>query len=302
MTCFHPLQAWRKAGAYNPKTGKWPLTFKREEGHGIDSVSVPCGQCIGCRLERSREWAIRCVHEASLYNENCFVTLTYNDQSYPSDGSLNKRDVQLFLKRLRKHFDEDRIRYFQCGEYGELLNRPHHHMLIFGFDFPDKTFWKMSHGFPLYRSESLERLWPLGYSNIGGVTFESAAYVARYIVKKITGDNAKEHYQGRSSEYVTMSRRPGIARAWTEKYLNDVYPEDYVIIRNGLKCRPPRYYDNIFDVVNPEKMEEIKNKRIKQIKLRKEDYTLDRLSVKEKIQQLKAEKLVRPIEKIEAPL
>lgn len=296
MPCYHPLTAYRKIGAYNPVTGRWPLTFKKEEGHAFDVVSVPCGQCIGCRLERSRQWAIRCVHEAALHDENTFLTLTYNDTNLPLGGSLNVRDVQLFLKRLRKRFSGNHIRFFQCGEYGELLNRPHHHMIVFGFDFPDKEFWQKRNGCILYRSKELEKLWPFGYSTIGGVTFESAAYVARYITKKITGDNAEEHYQGRSPEYITMSRRPGIGREWAEKYIKDIYPHDYLVIRKGIKARPPRYYDNIYDVIDTDDMQRIKKQRIKKIKENAKEYTEERLNVKEKIQEIKLKRLVRPYE------
>ena len=121
---------------------------------------MPCGQCIGCRLERSRQWAIRCVHEASLWPDNCFVTLTFDDDNIISSGSLVKADFQKFMKRLRKRFGKG-VRYFHCGEYGDLLGRPHHHACLFNFSFPDRYLWSSSGGVNLYRSPTLEELWPL---------------------------------------------------------------------------------------------------------------------------------------------
>ena len=118
-----------------------------------------------------------------MYDDNCFITLTYSNQHIPADGSLDVRVFQKFMKRLRKRFG-DGIRFYHCGEYGSLLGRPHYHACLFNFDFPDKYLWKENNGQKLYRSPSLEELWPYGYSSIGTVTFESAAYVARYILKR----------------------------------------------------------------------------------------------------------------------
>ena len=151
---------------------------------------VPCGQCIGCRLERSRQWAIRCVHEASLHTDNCFITLTYSPDCLPSDGSLNHDDFQKFFKRLRKHIAPKKIRYYMCGEYGEdlqqpsKLGRPHFHACLFGLDFDDKQLYIVRDDVKLYTSATLEKIWGKGFVTIGDVTFESAAYVARYIAKK----------------------------------------------------------------------------------------------------------------------
>ena len=160
MPCYHPLSAYRSRTGRDPVTGSWPTVFNVREGYIDMPVQVPCGQCIGCRLERSRQWAIRCLHESSLHSDNCFLTLTYDNGHLPVDGSLNKRDICLFLKRFRKRCGSG-IRFFQCGEYGELYQRPHHHMIVFGYDFPDKKLFSVSHGFRLYRSAILEELWPL---------------------------------------------------------------------------------------------------------------------------------------------
>lgn len=298
MTCYHPITGWRSRDGRNPVSGLWPIVFKKSDGYTDLEVTVPCGRCIGCRLEKSRQWAIRCSHEASLHKENCFLTLTYDNYHCPPDGSLNLTDIQLFMKRLRRRFSDKKIRFFQCGEYGELHQRPHHHAILFGFDFPDKELCEIAEGgFPLYSSRILSCLWPFGLHRIGGVSFESAAYVARYVMKKITGDEAEEHYQGRIPEFITMSRRPGIAHDWLLKYKDDVYPHDYVVIRDGIKCKPPSYYDKIFDKIQDEySLNKIKNIRKKEAIKNPDFNNPRRLLVKEKIQQLKADKLVRPLE------
>jgi hypothetical protein len=295
MPCYSPIRAYRSRDGINPDTGKWPIVFNIYDGYGDLPIDVPCGQCIGCRLERSRQWAIRCVHEASLYDNNCFVTLTFDDDHLDKNLSLNKRDFVLFMKKLRFKFGQG-IRFFHCGEYGFLLQRPHHHVILFNFDFPDKYLWDIRNGNRLYRSPELEALWPYGFSSIGDVTFESCAYVARYIMKKVTGKNAGSHYNGREPEYITMSRRPGIAREWFDKYQTDVFPNDYVVIRNGLKCKPPKYYDNIYDKIDPKSMKHVKfNRKLDALK-RKDDNFPRRLNVRERIQELRAEKLVRVLE------
>ena len=209
MPCYHPLDAARTAAGI--------IIFHRNHSNIVEVLKLPCGQCVGCRLERSRQWAIRCVHEASLYDDNCFITLTYRDADLPADMSLNLKHFQKFMKRLRKRFGSG-IRFYHCGEYGTLLGRPHYHACIFNFDFPDKKLFTIRDGINLYTSQALDELWPYGFSTIGSVTFESAAYTARYIMKKINGDAAKDHYEYvnpstgeislRKPEYTTMSRLP----------------------------------------------------------------------------------------------
>ena len=180
MTCFHPIQAYKSTEL--TKKGKRKIVFKKAEGVPFLELTLPCGQCVGCRLERSRQWAIRCVHEASMHKKNCFITLTFDNQHLPKDGSLDVRDFQLFMKRVRKRFGTN-IRFYHCGEYGEKLGRPHYHACLFNFDFEDKILWKEINGQKLYISQSLSELWPFGFSTIGEVTYQSAAYVARYIMK-----------------------------------------------------------------------------------------------------------------------
>ncbi len=296
MPCYHPLSAFQCADG--------SIVFYESKRHDtVKSLSLPCGQCVGCRLERSRQWAIRCMHEAQMHTQNCFITLTYDDAHLPSDRSLHYRDFQLFIKRLRKRYPGRRIRYYMAGEYGENFGRPHWHACIFGLDFDDKKLWKRtSANSLLYRSQDLELLWPFGYSSIGDVTFESAAYVARYIMKKVTGKNASEHYQeidpdtgeitNRTPEFTKMSLKPGIGYEWYKQYTSDVYPHDYVVVR-GKKVKPPKYYDKKYKIDNPYEFDELLYIREKSAKLNYADNTPERLLVKEQVTQAKLQKLKR---------
>ena len=287
-------------------------------------ITVPCGQCIGCRLERSRQWAIRCVHEASLHDDNCFITLTYNMDNLPPGSTLVKEDWQLFMKRFRKRINK-KIKFLHAGEYGyqynekkeiikdslgrELIGRPHYHAVIFGYDFEDKYHFKNSpSGMPLYRSPLLEDIWTKGFSSIGTVTFESAAYVARYSTKKRNGEEASKkcdqglkHYERLTEdgeiieclpEYQTMSNRSGgIGKNWAGLYSQEFMKTDSVII-NGKEVKPPRYY---VDQLSEEPTERLKAKRKKAMRKAKEkgEYDIDRLRDKEKVKQAQHKMLKR---------
>lgn len=263
MACYHPLTAWRSKALSDAslETGKVKLTFNKANGVIGSDMKIPCGQCIGCRLERSRQWAIRCIHEASQHEDNRFVTLTYDDEHLPAGGSLDKDYFTRFMKRLRKWYGINKLRYFQCGEYGDTTSRPHHHACLFGIKFPDEHLFSNRFGVKLYHSEILDNIWQGGFCTIGDVNFLSAAYAARYVLKKITGKKAEDHYHGRHPEYITMSRRPGIGRAFLENYMADVFNDDTCIVRHNLIARPPKYYDRIYDSINPEHMAAIKEKR-----------------------------------------
>lgn len=249
MTCFSPLKGSRILDTTN---NSYYVSLRDKDLNHPDRVGdifVSCKQCIGCRLERSRQWAMRCVHEASLHTSSCFLTLTYNEESLPKNGSLNKKWflgwLKRFRERIRYHYGRT-VRFLCCGEYGSKRSRPHFHVLLFGFDFSlDRYLFRLTgRGDRIYRSPFLEDAWPFGFSTIGAVTFESCAYVARYVVKKINGKKAKEHYSGLEPEFINMSRRPGIGSAWFEKNSSDVYPLDKVVFK-GKTMRPPEYYDQL---------------------------------------------------------
>jgi len=199
------------------------------------------------------------------------------------------------------------VRYFHCGEYGKQLQHPHHHACIFGWRPPDLTHWSTRDGIKLYRSKTLEELWEYGHSTVGDVTFESAAYVARYVTKKITGSHEsyvhpngdihlsqKDHYQGKKPEYCTMSRRPGIGDGWIKKYQSDVYPDDHVII-NGRPVKAPKFYDKKLELTDPTLYAKTVAKR-KERAINDPNNTPDRLAVREKCKLAKAKQLKRGIE------
>ncbi len=274
--------------------------FNKNAGYRDLPVKLPCGQCVGCRLERSRQWAIRCSHEASLYEDNAFITLTYSDAHLPSDGSLNLVHFQKFIKRLRKQYGP-KIRYYHCGEYGEKFKRPHYHACLFNFDFEDKKLFQIKNNNRYYTSEILQTLWPMGFSIIGDVTFQSAAYVARYIMKKINGAAAENHYANPETgeilkpEYTTMSRRPGIGSAWLKKYQSDVYPGDFVVM-GGKKMKPPKYYDRQYELTNPSEYGQLKTDRVLNAKKFESNNTPERLKTREVVQKARLNLLPRKLE------
>lgn len=283
MACFKPLTAYR-----NLQSGAISF-FERGD---VRELRIPCGQCIGCRLERSRQNAIRCVHESQMHDVNVFITLTYNQDS-GSVYSLCYRDFQLFMKKLRKKYGK--VRFYMAGEYGEHTRRPHFHALLFGVDFTDKVFFKRSDsGSNVYVSKILTDLWGHGFASVGDVTFESAAYVARYIVKKVTGDLADDHYvhvdllsgevHKLVPEFTHMSLKPGIGYTWFRKYCQEVYPHDRVVIR-GMEMKPPRAYDRLLKRLNPVSVmpDEVEYERYLKSLSVAEHSTSARLAVREQV-------------------
>lgn len=234
MPCVNPLNAFKTAGGVYSFSGR----------PGMTQVQLPCGQCISCRLERSRQWATRCMHEAHMHENNWWVTLTYSDENLPEKRSLKREDFTNFIKRFRKH--GAKIRYFACGEYGDNTQRPHYHAILFGAPRAIESLQLHSRGsYPLYTDDFTTRVWGLGHAVIGAVTFESAAYTARYVCKKITGNAAKAHYRGRTPEFSAMSLKPGIGAQFFYKYYEDITNYDRCTTRGGRHQRLPRYYDKL---------------------------------------------------------
>lgn len=262
MPCTRPIGGYRGPGGRISTSPK---------GNYIDQhITLACGRCIDCKLEHSRQWAVRITHEAQLNDSNSFITLTYDQDHLPTDRSLDTRHWQLFAKRLRK--SQGPFRFYHCGEYGDQRRRPHYHACLFGLDFASdrRRIEDSKSGMPQWSSPTLDSIWGQGRTTVSDLTFESAAYVARYCTKKITGDLAEDHYAQVDEttgevtqlkpEYSTMSRRPGIGKLWYDKYSDQVYPRDEVIMR-GKAARPPKYYDQLLEKENPELHHEIKIKR-----------------------------------------
>lgn len=280
------MSAWKPDGGGS-------LVFSEKAGYS--PLEIRCGQCIGCRLTRSCHWAVRCVHESQMHEYSSFITLTYDDEHLPVDHSLHYGDFQAFMRRLRKYFhrsERQRIRFFMCGEYGALRARPHFHACLFGCHFLDRVLFKrLDHGSNLYTSDTLERLWPFGFSSIGDVTFESAAYVARYVTKKVFGDVADErsayryvdgygevHY--REPEFAHMSLKPGIGSTWFERFGSEVFPRDFVVV-GGRKYGTPKFYDRLLAANADFDLDSLQFERFKKAMRGLEDSTPARLRVQE---------------------
>ncbi len=285
-------------------------------------MEVACGQCLGCRLDRARMWAVRIVHESSLHEfdgGNCFITLTYRDEAdctekqrangyfIPQDWSLCKKHFQDFMKRLRKARNGQKIRFFHVGEYGNIckhkftiddcqfctVGRPHYHACLFNCSFDDLYAVGQHNGIIHYASDELERIWKFGFVQVGELNFQSAGYVARYVLKKVTGHNAEESYMNIDRdgsavfvlpEYATMSRRPGIGKTWFDKYGTDVFPSDEIPVPGaGVFKKVPRYYDDLLAAKQPEVYLEIKNLREIFRREHFREYSSDRLADKHKV-------------------
>lgn len=295
VPCYRPLQAY--------KTAAGDVTFDARQADS--DLSLPCGQCTGCRLARARAWSLRCVHEASTHKRNCFVTLTYADKWIPPGGSLRYRDFQLFMKRLRKAA-RARVRYFVCGEYGEQLSRPHYHACLFGYDPPDKRPIRLlASEFQSWRSDSLEKLWPLGHVHIGTLNVRSAGYAARYCLKKVTGPDSKAHYLRVDSdgvvhslvpEFARMSLRPGVGAVWFSRFKADVFTSDYVV-HDARKFSVPKYYDRLLEREDPDTLAKWKEDRELRALPSKADGSPARLAVRETVEIARLQTLERKYEK-----
>lgn len=300
MDCYKPLTAFRTAHGE---------VVWAERGDVVRTLSLPCGQCIGCRLERSRQWAVRVMHESQMHDDSCFVTLTYED----APQGLVYSDFQKFIKRLRRMVSPVRVRFFACGEYGD-GGRPHFHCAIFGYAFrSDRVHFKNTGGgFGVDRSPALERLWPFGFSSVGELTFESAAYIARYVTKKISVSDRshpewlrawREKYErvdrdtgvisNIEPEFVHMSLKPGIGATWFEKFGSEVFPLDRVVMR-GVPMKPPRFYDVLFGRTDRPVLQEIKAARVERAVARG-DQSPERLAVKEQVTSARLKLLKREL-------
>lgn len=286
MVCYHPIKAF--IVGVTPEGKKIHKFVKKEEnlveciylnGKLITEYDLlPCGKCIGCRIERSRQWATRMMLELRYHEKACFITLTYNDDNLPMKTYINqhgeqkisytleKKAYQDFMKRLRRHYEPEKIRFFACGEYGSQTRRPHYHAILFGVDFAeDRKVLKVDKGYYMYRSPTLEALWPFGYSMICDVNWNTCAYVSRYCTKKF-GTRQNIYYQtfNIEPEFNLMSRRPGLGGQFYYDNKDELYITQSIWMQNsngGFKSRLPGYFDRLYDLENHEEMEEIKKNR-----------------------------------------
>lgn len=304
MSCLCPLDAWPAAPGSDDRR---PVFSPTRSYQGAKAFSLPCGQCVGCRLDKRESWAVRILHEASLYDANCFVTWTYADEFLPADGSLSIAEVQKAFKRLRHEVGS--CRNVTCGEYGSLNARPHYHSILFGHDFRSERYpWKRSEVGVLFRVPTLEKVWPYGHVLVGEVTRESAGYVAGYVRKKLNGERGAEALKRRvvdpatgevrewkvAPEFFIMSRRPGIGAGWFERFKCDAFPSDFLIV-DGKKVSVPRYYlAKLAELERAAIVAERKRKALKHADNNRDS----RLLVRNEVGELKARRLVRSLDEV----
>lgn len=207
-------------------------------------IPVPCGKCFSCKCDYSRDWANRMILELQDHNEAMFLTLTYNDEHLPLSPqgypTLVKRDVQLFLKRLRKHLGDLRIRYYLAGEYGSSTHRPHYHAIIYGIGlntFPDLVYRGCNKlGNPFYTSPTLEAIWSHGFITFSSVTWRTCNYVARYVLKK---QAEREDCNGVCLlPFNVSSRKPGIGMSRADYLLSSGHSVFAVDGKDGIHHIP----------------------------------------------------------------
>lgn len=312
MKCYNPRLAFVNLDGGRPVFTKFtwsqfihsrngfrpPLFPSSPKGTG-KPLKMPCGKCEACRLEHARQRAVRCMHEfKSCGEKGAFLTLTYSDTHLPSNGSYRERDIVLFVKRLRKLVAPLSIKTFGCAEYGDKGGRPHFHLLVFGFDFPDKYYWRGSaehgSGFESFRSPFLENLWTLGNSEIGSLTVASASYVARYTQKKSRKKDISD--LGLEPEKaVCISRRPGIGYDYFQRWKDDFYSIDAVIV-DGVKQGIPRYYDRLLEKTDPSRYAKIKLDREDSRPDSEQDNSQDRMLVRKTLHLKNIKRLRRSYE------
>ena len=314
MSCKHPLKAFCVGIKDNGKKeilvrpyrvnhleyskGAWrdvyiPDRSAYAERACYDWEEIPCGKCIGCRLEYSRQWANRCLLELQYHDSAYFVTLTYDDYHAPqvfypdpetgeakTAYSLRKRDFQLFMKRLRKHTGQD-LRYFAAGEYGTKTFRPHYHAIIYGLKLDDLTLYKRSKlGYNYYNSKTIQDAWsiwqqphssldkgsyaPLGFAVVAEVSWETCAYTARYTAKKNNTQNGGDYScMNLEPPFTLMSRRPGIGHQYFVDH-PQLFDKAFINVSTdsgGRKFRPPKYFNHLLEKENPEYAEYLKKCR-----------------------------------------
>ena len=303
MTCYSPLHAFKdgvtkdgkthykitsnkvKSVYFDSATNHWYLSEDPYRYYNNDYIDVPCGKCVGCRIDYSRNWALRCMLESQYHNATMFVTLTYADECVPhscyTDSvsgevkdilTLRPKDFGDFMKRLRRYYKREydkELRFFACGEYGSNTLRPHYHAIIFGLELDDLKLLKKSNtGHDIFESEFLNKCWKLGYINCSPSSFETCAYTARYVMKKRKGEDADEYEQFNiEPEFVRMSLKPGIGQSYYDEHKHEIYANDEIILKDGKKFKPPPFFDKKFSEEFPEEWQKVLDKRIECAKI-----------------------------------
>lgn len=268
--------------AYQPKIvnsdGTRPLVFKQPElllMYQFDKIKVPCGKCLECKKANSLSWGVRAyfeIHQSIM--PSWFVTLTYDDDHLPEHRSLKKKHAQAFHKKLKRNFIKSK--YLTSGEYGEHTDRPHYHSVIFNLLLDDLVLYKEVKGKKYYTSKILTDFWGMGQVLITDANTATAQYVAQYTAKKVNGNKSLNHYaeydsetgeliKYREPEFLLVSKKPSIGVEFFNKYIDDIYNQDNVVIAGGAQRRPPKYIDKLLKRTDPVRYEMIKAERTKRI-------------------------------------
>lgn len=285
--CFRPKQCWvapeltpagnKKLVFKLPYMAEWSPTEKAR----YTEMAVPCGQCLSCRVTKAAMWSFRVMSEARDHRDNCWITLTYDQEHLPLHGSLNRGDPTNFFKRLRHHLGDVKVRYFGCGEYGDKRERPHYHICLFGY-YPDDlvAYDRTRRGEPLYRSPFLEKVWGNGLVQVSDLTAYNAAYTARYSLKKVVGKFADRVDPGTglkpyeridtftgeivevAPEFMMCSTNPGIGKSFFDKFFSDVFPRG-TVVHKGREVPAPEYFWQLLRKENPELYDALKVERTK---------------------------------------
>lgn len=309
MVCYNPILAcfnrkdYERTGKkdihlvmHEEKKGdpKWLVNEKYFPHANYEYIYLPCRKCIGCKSDNAKMWMTRAYNEMKLHKQNCFITLTYSDESplVKDDplclATLRYKHFQNFMKRLRKEYNYPKLKYLMSGEYGSKNNRSHWHAILFNFDFPDKKLQYVSKGYRHYSSDSLNRLWsvydrkdniyvPIGFTDLADCDVDCCAYVSQYVLKKANDFGEKPVYVDnmmnddgtvtplelidRVAPMVRSSRNPSIGLDWFKKYGSQFVELGYVPVKSGdkfinIKC--PKYYNDKFEEIYPEKYSVIK--------------------------------------------
>lgn len=250
------------------------VASKKGSGRILESVQVPCGKCMSCRIAYAREWSMRLMNESEFHDHSTFITLTYNPTCVPKNGSLDKTHFQLFMKRLRKHLEPQKIKYFAAGEYGD-EGRPHYHAIIFGLNLAslDTFIAGRSKGQNIIASHVLERLWPYGFNSVGTVTYDSCRYVADYIQKKYSGKLEYETYKSKGLETPFKLASNGIGERFALENA-DYIRENLGMTMRGTQQGLPRYYRKVLGITQEQIAEKAKEKSAEYLE------TLDKKSKK----------------------
>lgn len=276
MPCYHPILAYDNTDysfnpekmdiVFNSKDYRFNPDYAERQGR---LLQLPCRHCVGCRLDHSKSWANRILLEQRYHDSSYFVTLTYDDEHLPygygtdsstgeivsTHATLVKADLQKFFKRLRK-VTKQKISYYSAGEYGSQTFRPHYHCIIFGLKLDDlKQIRRNFNNEPYFVSPTIEKVWPFGIHVIGNVTMQSAAYVARYTLKKATHNYSKEYYEiaGIEPEFQTISSKPAIGRRFYDDNIDKFKYGTFSVSTptGGVKMTMPEYFRKKYREIDP---------------------------------------------------